>query len=75
MDTQTIIWIFGVMTAAVGFLYWDRDRTGKRIHTMETSVTLMSLKLDMLLDGQKVTNVRLDLFLKNEIDVLKDLAK
>lgn len=75
MDQQTIFWILGVITAAIAYLYIDRDRTGKRIQVMEHSVSALSHKMDTVLDSVAQINTKFDLFLKTEVDTLKDLAK
>lgn len=68
MDQQTAFWILGVITAAIGYLYIDRDRTSKRIQAMEN-------KMDMVLHTVAQINTKFDLFLKTEVDTLKDLAR
>lgn len=67
MDQQTLIWILGVMSTSIAFLYFDRMRESKRITVMET-------KMDALIKGVDTLTVRVDLFLKTEIDTLKKLA-
>lgn len=67
MDQQTLIWILGVMSTSIAFLYFDRMRESKRITVMET-------KMDALIKGVDTLTTRVDLFLKTEIDTLKKLA-
>lgn len=68
MDNATLIWILGVMSACIAFLYIDRMRESKRITVMET-------KLDYIITGVDKLTGRLDLFLKAEVDTLKELVK
>lgn len=74
MDQQTTFWILGVITTALAYLFIDRDRTSKRIQTMENSVSGMSHKMDTVLASVAQINTKFDLFLKTEVDTLKDLA-
>jgi hypothetical protein len=68
MDTSTLIWFLGGMSACVFFLFVDRMREGKRITVMETKMDAIIASLDNLSN-------RVDLFLKTEVDTLKELAK
>jgi hypothetical protein len=68
MDTSTLIWFLGGMSACVFFLFVDRMREGKRITVMET-------KMDAIISSLDNLSNRVDLFLKTEVDTLKELAK
>jgi len=68
MDQTTLIWILGVMSACIAFLYIDRSREAKRLTVMETKVDALIKSVDHLTG-------RVDLFLKTEIDTLKRLAE
>lgn len=68
MDHATLIWILGVMSACIAFLYVDRMREAKRITIMET-------KIDGIKESVDTLTGRVDLFLKTEVDTLKELAK
>jgi len=62
------MWILGLITAAIGFLFLDRMRESKRITVMET-------KLDAIIKSIDLLSGRVDLFIKTEVDTLKELAK
>lgn len=68
MDHATLIWILGVISACIAFLFADRMRESKRITVMETKMDSIIKSIDTLTD-------RVDLFLKTEVDTLKELAK
>lgn len=68
MDQTTLIWILGAMSTCIAFLFLDRTREGKRITVMET-------KMDALIKSVDTLTGRVDLFLKTEVDTLKELAK
>lgn len=68
MDQSTLIWFLGGMSACVFFLFIDRMREGKRITVMET-------KMDSIIKSIDNLSVRVDLFLKTEVDTLKELTK
>lgn len=68
MDQTTLIWILGVISACIAFLYMDRLREGKRITVMET-------KMDAIKESVDKLTGRVDLFLKTEVDTLKEIAR
>lgn len=68
MDHATLIWILGVISACIAFLFIDRMRESKRITVMET-------KMDSIIKSIDTLTARVDLFLKTEVDTLKELAK
>jgi hypothetical protein len=68
MDNNTLIWILGVISTSIAFLYFDRMRESKRITVMET-------KMDSIIKSLDTLTARVDLFLKTEVDTLKELAK
>lgn len=68
MDQSTLIWFLGGLSGCVFLLYMDKIREGKRITVMET-------KMDAIIKSIDNLSVRVDLFLKTEVDTLKELAK
>lgn len=68
MDHSTLIWFLGGMSACVFFLFIDRIREGKRITVMET-------KMDAIIKSIDTLSGRVDLFLKTEVDTLKEIAR
>lgn len=68
MDNTTLIWILGVISACIAFLYMDRMRESKKITVMET-------KMDSIIKSIDGLSSRVDLFLKTEVETLKELAK
>jgi len=67
-NAQIITWVLGIMAAVIGWLVLNNIQQDKKLISIEGLVTETGKKVDEL----KTT---LNLFLKSEIDTLKELAK
>jgi outer membrane murein-binding lipoprotein Lpp len=60
--------VFALMAAVIGYLALQSFRQGAKLNTI-------SSKVDTISEDVLELKTRLDLFLKNEIDALKEIAK
>lgn len=81
METQTVI-LGALVTSIVGVIGWSLVGTiqqDKRITRLETSwsefLPVIKKDIESIKDDIKNLNARFDIFIKNELDVLKDIAK
>lgn len=59
-NSEVITWVLGVMAAVIGWLVLSNIQQDKKLAVIETKVDLLTHKVD--------------LFLKTEMDTLKELA-
>lgn len=59
-NAEVITWVLGVMAAVIGWLVLSNIQQDKKLAVIETKVDLLTHKVD--------------LFLKTEMDTLKELA-
>jgi len=60
--------VFLVMSGVIGYLVINQIQQGRKLNTI-------GVKVDAIAESLLELKTRLDLFLKNEIDALKEIAK
>lgn len=67
--------VSGLMVPVIAWLALMTVQHTRKLAVMEKNAERTDLALGSIKDSLKEMSVRFDLFLKNEIEVLKDLAK
>lgn len=69
------MWVIGSLGIGLAYAILENHKHGKQQVAINSRLTAIELALQDISEIQNTTNIRLDTFIKNEIDVLKHMVK